>query len=282
MRSRLAFFVVGTIGIGLGATRARAHIIMEGELQGRQGDQKVAPCEGMPRSASPYVFAPGATIKLAAMEGIPHDGYFRISFDDDGADFVDPKSIAPHNPDRYGPGQKCQGTAQDHCGESDFCSDSTVLWDQLDPHLGSEVTLGQIREWTVQLPDIECDNCTLQVMQVMEDPAGDEHGPFDGDKDLYYRCVDVVLKKGAPAGPGSVSGPATNTGIECARSSGADAGAPSDAGASPDLSTSADAGAPAAKDQGGCSVSPTSGASALSALFAGLLLARRKRMRRSG
>lgn len=302
MRTQLGWTFIGATCVFLGPLPARAHIIMEGELKGREGDQKVAPCEGLPRSATPYLFAPGTTITLAAMEGIPHDGYLRISFDEDGTDFVDPKSIAPLNPDRYGPGQKCLGTPEDHCGESDFCSDSTVLWDNLDPHLGIDVSLGQIREWTVQLPDVECDNCTIQVMQVMEDPAGDEHGPFDGDKDLYYRCIDVILKKGAPAGPGSVTGPAVNTGIECAKRGTTDAGTTSDAGPSPDAGPSADAGMSAdarvsadagatsmapdaaapSSPEGGCSTSPAGNTSeghalALSALLAGLLFARRKR-----
>ncbi|MET0342022.1 MAG: SCE4755 family polysaccharide monooxygenase-like protein [Polyangiales bacterium] len=241
-------FRVGCVLAGascfLSLPRAQAHIIMQGDLVGREGEQKDAPCEGLPRSATPYVFAPGAVIKLAAMEGIPHDGYFRISFDDDGTDFVDPKSIAPINPDRYGPGQKCLGTPDDHCGQSDFCSDETVLWDNLDPHLGSDVSLGQVREWTLRLPEIECDNCTIQVMQVMEDPADGTHGPFDGNADLYYRCIDVVLKKGAGVGPGEVTEPVANTGLECAKSTGVDAGRAPDAGSASDASAASDAGAP--------------------------------------
>lgn len=201
--------------------RAHAHIDMEGELKGRGGDQKAAPCEGEPRSDTPYEFEPGATIKLGVLEGIPHDGYFRVSFDDDGTDFEDPQSIAPINPDRYGPGKKCQGTAADRCGESDFCnmtSDGrgpTVLWDNLDPHLGADVTFGQTRFWNIELPNVECDNCTLQVMQVMEDPAGGAHGPFDGKNDLYYRCIDIVLKKGVGKTPGTSSEPAENDGVRC-------------------------------------------------------------------
>jgi hypothetical protein len=223
---------------------ARAHIIMEGELKGREGEQKTAPCEGKPRSARPYRFEPGAGVELAAMEAIPHDGYFRISFDDDGTDFVDPASIAPINPDRYGPAKPCLGTADDRCGQSDFCSHPTVLWDQLDPHLGTDVTLGQVRRWTVQLPNIECDRCTIQVMQVMEDPADGAHGPFDGKDDLYYRCIDVELKKGAGNTPGTASGPAENDGIECAKGVSRPAEplpprGPGDAGSAPDAHAAA-------------------------------------------
>ena len=181
MSLRVGGVLAGVSFCLLSPPRAHAHILMEGELKGREGDQNAAPCEGLPRSATPYVFEPGATIKLAAMEGIPHDGYFRISFDDDGTDFVDPQSIAPINPDRYGPGKKCLGTPEDHCGQSDFCSNDTVLWDNLDPHLGSDVALGQVREWTVELPNVECENCTMRLIRVMEDPADGSHGPFGGE-----------------------------------------------------------------------------------------------------
>jgi hypothetical protein len=248
---------------------------MQGELVGREGDQKMAPCEGVPRSATPYLFEPGATITLSALEGIPHDGYFRISFDNDGTDFLDPRSIAPINPDRYGPGKKCEGTPADHCGESDFCNMSstgngpTVLWDQLDPHLGSEVTFGQVRSWTVTLPNVECENCTLQVMQIMEDPAG--HGPFDGVSDLYYRCVDIVLRKGVGNTPGTATGPATNKGIECAKRGGsADAG-------------TADGGTGAQnEDDGGCSLAHGARApgAGLAMLFVAGSLLRRRRAKR--
>jgi MYXO-CTERM domain-containing protein len=278
----------------LSALPARAHIDMDGVLKGRGGDQKAAPCEGAPRSDEPYVFEPGATIELAVMEGIPHDGYFRISFDDDGTDFEDPKSIAPINPDRYGTGKKCQGTPDDNCGESDFCnmiSDGkgpTVLWDHLDPHLGADVTLGQIRPWTVELPNVECDNCTIQVMQVMEDPADGAHGPFDGENDLYYRCVDIVLKKGAGKTPGTVTGPAVNEGIECSKEP--DAGSPDDDGTDgasgskgdeTDEEEDADA-VPAKSADEGCGVAPGSaagrGAPALLALLAATLLIRRRKL----
>lgn len=269
MRIGCRIFLLCATGIVLSAEAAHAHIIMDGELKGREGDQKSAPCEGLARSADPYVFEPGATITLAAIEAIGHDGYFRISFDDDGTDFVDPQSIAPINPDRYGAGKKCLGTADDRCGKSDFCSVSStgkgarVLWDQLDPHLGTDVSFGQTREWTVKLPNVECDNCTLQVMQVMEDPADGAHGPFDGEGDLYYRCVDIVLKKGVGKTPGTATGPATNDGIECAKAAG-----PTDEGAHVH-----------GDEEGGCSVSAAgrgaAGFSAVMALVTALLFVRR-------
>jgi hypothetical protein len=210
---------------------ARAHVNMVGPLESRGGDQKSGPCEGKAWGSGPvYTFEPGATISLTAEESISHDGYFRISFDDAGDDdFVDPMSIDPINPNRYGKGQECaKDNPKDRCGESDFCSfvstdgGPTVLWDKLDPHIPNGLLNGKEWTWKVTLPDVECTKCTLQVMQIMEDANDyslgapvETHGPFDGVNDLYYRCIDIVLKKGKGGTTGTVEGPADNNGINC-------------------------------------------------------------------
>lgn len=226
----------------LAADSAQAHINMFGALKDRGGDQKTLPCGGPNRGAGPvYTFEPGATITLGVDEFIPHPGYFRISFDDDGTDgFKDPVSIKPLNSDRYGPGVACRpkdnSNLVDNCGKSDFCNvvsktgGPTVLWDNLDPHIPKDYTADSRKQWswTVKLPDVECTNCTLQIQQIMEDPISDNtHGPFDGKADIYYRCVDIQLKRGVGNTPGTVTTPAPteNKGIDC-RNLDPDAGFP--------------------------------------------------------
>jgi MYXO-CTERM domain-containing protein len=99
----------------------------------------------------------------------------------------------------------------DKCGTSDFCNNSAVLWDNIDPHLGGE-SAGTYT-WTIQLPNVECENCVLQVIQVMEDIAFGFHGPFDGAEDMYHRCIDIKLQKGAgTSGPGNAPGAAIKVG----------------------------------------------------------------------
>jgi MYXO-CTERM domain-containing protein len=222
------------------ADSAQAHINMFGELKDRGGDQKTLPCGGAERGAGPvYTFEPGATITLGVDEFIPHPGYFRVSFDDDGTDgFKDPVSIKPLNPNRYDAGVACRpkddSNLVDNCGKSDFCNvvsktgGPTVLWDNLDPHIPKDYTAASRKQWswTVKLPDVECTNCTLQIQQIMEDPISDAtHGPFDGKADIYYRCVDIQLKRGAGNTPGTVTTPTPveNKGIDC-RNAGNDAG----------------------------------------------------------
>jgi MYXO-CTERM domain-containing protein len=231
-RSQILARLAAIVGIHtslLVATPAGAHIDMEGEVLDRGGDQKTRPCGGASRGDGPiYEFEPGATITLAIDEFIGHDGYFRVTFDDDGDDdFVDPASIDPINPDRYD-GRRCLDDGTDMCGESDFCNvvsttgGPTVLWDNLDPHIAvrsaDDFLAAAKWSWNVTLPDIECDNCTLQVMQIMEDPPG--HGPFDGVDDLYYRCIDIVLRRGVGSTPGTTTQPVANNGIDCVAEAG--------------------------------------------------------------
>ena len=77
------------------ALPVHAHISMKGALMSRGGDQKSSPCDGKRGDGPEYTFAPGATITLAVSEDIAHPSYFRIAFDNDGEDFVEPASIKP-------------------------------------------------------------------------------------------------------------------------------------------------------------------------------------------
>lgn len=151
---------------------------------------KHGPCgkaEGK-RGKNVYTYKPGETIEVAVNEFIPHPGYFRIAFDNEGDDdFVNPQSVLPLN-------RECMNDPADRCGETDFFNNSTVLMDNLNPHKRG---LPKKYSWKVKLPDVTCDNCTLQVLQVMTDeyPIHAPYDPANNSDDLYYQCIDLVLKK---------------------------------------------------------------------------------------
>jgi hypothetical protein len=193
-------------GALVAAGTARAHISIEqgGTHLSRYGDTelKAGPCgvANGKRGTHIYTYEPGQTITLSLVEYIAHPGYFRIAFDADGDDdFKEPASILPVDPNRA-----CPDDPGDHCGQSDFYNNAAVLpgMDNLNPHVPSG---GQPKyTWQVKLPNVECTNCTLQVIQVMEDDAA--HGPYDptpgvGVEDIYHQCIDLVLKKGASTAP---------------------------------------------------------------------------------
>jgi uncharacterized membrane protein YgcG len=249
---------------------AFAHISLEqgGTHLSRDGDSelKVAPCgkAGSTRGTNVYTYAPGATITVRFVETIPHPSYFRFAFQQSGDnEFKEPASIKPIDPNR-----PCPIDSGDHCGSSDFYNTPNVLpmMDNLDPHLaGSSKTW----EYKVTLPNVECDNCTLQLIQVMEDNTF--HGDYDptpgvGIEDLYHQCIDLVLKTGAPSSNDAGAG-AGGTG-----GGGAGGGGAGGAGGA--------GGGSGNNSKGGCAVGGAASGASLALVFACLaLLALRRRAR---
>jgi hypothetical protein len=251
--------------VALCTATAAAHISVDqgGTHKSRYGDGnlKDGPCgmAGGTRSNNVYTYAPGATVPVSIVEFIPHPSYFRISFDNDGDDgFVPPASIEPIDPMR-----PCPFNAADKCGAPDYYNSPTVLpmMDDLNPHLSAP--FGQKYTWNVKLPDVECDNCTLQIIQVMEDTVHGAYNPVKGDPndnpyiaDIYYQCIDLVLQKGADTGIGI-----WDAGAEPS----ADSGAPKSSGDSHSK-------AAAAASDSGCTLSRRNPARPASAAFVALAL----------
>jgi hypothetical protein len=233
---RLALLAaVGTLAPSL----ADAHVQIRAPKQ-RTQDQKFGPCgvTGGTRSQNVCAFRPGATITLAWDETVDHPGHFRVSFDDDGVDdFVDPT------------------------GYTDFDSAPSVLEDNIgDRDVGAGDRGYSI---DVTLPDVECQNCTLQLIQVMTDKP--PWGPGGGN-DIYYQCADIVLSATAPAEPE----PGCAPGVV----GGADGGPGGQADAAPGGGGS-DAGV-AAEEGGGAAGGTPGGAGALLVALA-LIACRRRR-----
>jgi hypothetical protein len=162
VRRPLLGFVVLVIGW---ATPVSAHVLLEEPLR-RYDDMKGGPCgrgDGEDGRTSHFArYQPGETITVRWTETIDHVGSFWVAFDDDGADQVD--------------------------------FDANVLHTESDPRNES----GQAWQAEVILPDVDCNNCTLQLRQVMttsENPSPNE---------IYFQCADLVLgdETSAPAAPG--------------------------------------------------------------------------------
>ena len=83
--------------------------------------------------------------------------------------------------------------------------------DDLSPHLATPGADTKFT-WQVTMPNVECTNCTLQVIQVMEDDAS--HGPYDptpgvGVADIYHQCIDLVLKRKPAPDAGTTTTPSS-------------------------------------------------------------------------
>jgi uncharacterized protein (TIGR03382 family) len=161
---------------------------------------KVGPCgaAGSVRGTTVTTLTKGSTIKVKWNETIDHPGHYRISFDTDGQDFIVPPTAT--------------GSTE---GMTNVVKDLIV-----DIQGG---TLPRPYEFDLTLPDIECNNCTLQMIQLMTDKA-----PYTTDAasdDIYYQCADITLVAAntAPdagmvvtpdADPGTGSGSGSNNGGE--------------------------------------------------------------------
>ena len=162
----VAIPLAAALAMWLGVGPAAAHLQVTSPLP-RHDQLKQGPCGGGaddPRGSVVHSFQPGQTITVVWDEYVDHPGHFRISFDADGQDdFVDPASF------------------------TDVSGGPSVLQDDIPDREGG----GEYSQ-SVTLPDVECDNCTLQVIQVMTDKA-----PYGDGNDLYYQCVDLVLSRAA-------------------------------------------------------------------------------------
>lgn len=157
------------LGLVLLAAPAFAHISLTFPAK-RYDLQKSGPCgvAGGQKTSNVTVFEPGETITVTWDETINHPGHYRISFDADGDDdFVVPASY------------------------TDFNSAPSVLVDDIADQAGGSYAQ------QITLPDIECESCTLQLIQVMLDKP-----PYGDGNDVYFQCADIALRAPADAGVG--------------------------------------------------------------------------------
>lgn len=151
----------------LAAPTAHAHIALTSPAP-RYADQKAGPCgRGSldQRTTNVSVFRPGQTITVTWQETINHPGHYRIAFDPNGTRFTDPASFTDVAPRMH------------------------VLVDNIADKAGGAYSQ------QVTLPNVECTNCTLQLIQVMTDKP-----PYGDGNDIYYQCADIVLAAPQDAG----------------------------------------------------------------------------------
>ncbi|HEY2409687.1 MAG TPA: SCE4755 family polysaccharide monooxygenase-like protein [Polyangiaceae bacterium] len=207
---------------------------------------KVGPC-GVPndtRTTDPTrisTFSPGQQIVVQWVETIGHPGHYRIAFDPNGQDNLgDPTSyddiVDPPVP--------------------------PILLDGI-PDVAGNASYAQ----PITLPNIQCNNCTLQVLQIMTDKP-----PYEiNTNDVYHQCADIVL-----SGPLAASGGASGWGEAGAFNLGGAGANTGGLGAGGEPAVPIDSPQSSA-DSGGCSFSPRpSEASGSWALLALALFAQRR------
>jgi hypothetical protein len=194
------------LAVGSVCSSAAAHIELQSPMNRysdiKEGDNKSCPCgsgtanrscakpdERSDPDRSPdraTTFAPGDEITVRFDEYVGHAGRFRIAFDPDGADLAD---------------------FNEH-----------ILLDEPDP-TGNMGNMGQASIWQFQvtLPDMECDNCTLQLIQVMDNNQTDPVPDPMLRGGTYFQCADLVLADGTPPGGIPPAAPSDHLGQELGR-----------------------------------------------------------------
>jgi len=178
LASTLALSAVLLVGHG-----ARAHVSLidpPPRLEGEAGvhQLKSRPCgqNSNARTTTVTEYAGGETITITFSEYIDHNSYYRIALDVDGDDSF------PYRPE--------QNTSQQ--GDDPLTSDAPLsdINEVLDVYilgyfLDDEAGFGQRHEYstTVTLPNIDCTNCTLQLIQFM----------YNDDQPYYYQCADITI-----------------------------------------------------------------------------------------
>ena len=165
MSSRL-LFVFLVIAVSFFGVKVFAHARLKplGGLVPRSSNAgiKVGPCGGYPRTSNPVVFSPGQTITVEWEETINHPGRFEFYFSS--------------------------------ANETNFQLLKTVIDTQDTGALPHQYST------TLTLPNASCNDCTLQMIQVMtENPQSPS---------LYFSCADLKLQSaGSPPTPGPSPAP---------------------------------------------------------------------------
>jgi hypothetical protein len=183
-RMRTNAAIATLFGLLTCAHQASAHIELTyppARFEYTDTGQKTRPCGSGTPTGAVTELAPGQSVTVTWNETVDHPGHFRISFDPDGGDdgLVDP------------------------AGYDDSYSADTVLVDDIEDTGGS--TFSQ----EITLPNVTCERCTLQLIQVMTDKP--PWGPSGGN-DIYYWCADVSLVDGGGSGGASAGSGGAGTG----------------------------------------------------------------------
>ncbi|HEX2878953.1 MAG TPA: SCE4755 family polysaccharide monooxygenase-like protein [Polyangiaceae bacterium] len=196
---RRPFASIGLLGLALTLSgSAAAHLSLKsinGQMpvaraEAPAEDLKASPCgqNTNGRTATVTALTAGAEITITWEEYIDHPGFYRIAFAEDGDTFPE---IA--NMDDVTPAQCTLAT----------CMNGGMTIPQITP-IGDEV-LAYVADGetsaSVVVPNVNCENCTLQVIQFMTDKLGNNN-----DDEIYYQCADITITGGAAGGAGGAGG----------------------------------------------------------------------------
>lgn len=154
-------FLVFFLSGSLSYAHARLKASDEIKIRSMNAGVKTGPCGGYPRVAQPAVLTAGQSVVVHWEETIYHPGRFEFYFSD--------------------------------AGETQFTLLKSVENNQKSQPLPHQFST------TLTIPDVTCEQCTLQMIQVM---AENPNNPT-----YYYSCADMQVQKGTSTTPTPSSSP---------------------------------------------------------------------------
>jgi MYXO-CTERM domain-containing protein len=189
--------ILSALAIVLAPAVAAAHVRITSPTPRSSDQLKERHC-GMAGGtrANVQTYKPGSPLHLVWDEYIVHPGWFRVSFQQNGDTFeIPPVSTGPSS-----------------TGPSNYPTEN--LTGKTDPATGSLIIADRITHGTlsldITLPNVECSNCTLQLIQMMIDKP--TYSIATTSDDIYFACVDLVLSAAAPMPDAGVNGTGPDAG----------------------------------------------------------------------
>lgn len=196
--------ICGVAGVAV-VSPAFAHILLTAPTPRvpNKHDLKSTPCGDYERTAERVNMAkPGEIITVEWEETVPHPGYFRIMFDEDGQDgLAKPTAASFKLYSDYYNGER-NNTTVDKLPKLVMGPVKEVGgWTLLD-NWGLHPS-GPKMKYSVKvtLPNVTCDKCTLQVVQGMYESSRTY------DNAYYYHCADFILKGTVTTDAGTTPSP---------------------------------------------------------------------------
>ena len=163
---RKVFLAVSILQGLFTAGLAEAHIRLSSPTARYTQDDnglKTGPCGSGTATKVVTPVVPGQPLTVTWKESVPHAGHYRIALSAKESDFVEPTSLD--------------------------IPTTLAVWDLAD---GIQDKTGtQTYTQSVQIPNMECPSCVLQLLQVMSSGTdGTNSGPFSG---VYHACADISI-----------------------------------------------------------------------------------------
>jgi hypothetical protein len=167
-----------------------AHFILQSPaswlVENKLGDpQKAGPCGGVPNdpgtptgAVTPVVG--GSMLHLKVAETVYHPGHYRVALS------VLDRAELPADPEPMV--MQTDKGPRSVSGKIDPNPKPPVLVDGLWEHHAKPGDMPYVWETDVRLPNINCDRCSLQVIQFMEEHGLNAAGDFS-----YHHCADLKI-----------------------------------------------------------------------------------------